>query len=358
MNCVTFAFVELIAVKQFVVFKHRLMKKNVSAPGISFLAGFFPVILFLIASSCNKDKFHDPQPPGPEPEWQILTAMQAELPVNSLAFTDSLNGICVGDSGMLAVTSDGGRHWNIQYPWPGKQLFCIRFSSPLTAWICGSQGLLLKTTDGGATWSTVNLNASTSLRSMFWDGQKAWIVGNPESDTLSVIYYSGDGGLSWNRQESGSGQVLFGVYFRDSLGWACGLNGLILRTSDYGNTWQASNSSTTAHLRKVFFNGNSQGFAVGENGTWLKSSDGGAEWTAAGTLTYSDINDIGFPDSQNGWMAGENGRIFRTRDGGVTWTNENSQVTATLLEIHMLDANRGYAAGYTKTGAGIVLAYR
>ncbi|HRY32655.1 MAG TPA: YCF48-related protein [Bacteroidales bacterium] len=324
----------------------------------SLLTGVYFLTVFLIASSCNKDKYHDPQPAGPEPEWQQLTAMQSGVPVNSMAFTDSLHGICVGDSGMLAVTTDGGKHWNIQYPWPGKQLFCVRFSNPLTAWICGSQGLLLKSDDGGANWSTVNLNTATSLRSMFWEGQRAWIVGNPESDTLSLIYYSGDGGQNWIRRESATGQVLLGVYFRDSLGWACGLNGQIIRTSDYGNTWLNCNSSTTAHLRKVFFNGSSQGYAVGENGTWLKSGDGGAEWTGAGTLTYSDINDICFTGLQDGWMAGENGKIFRTRDGGISWTSENSHVNATLLEIHMLGASRGYAAGYTKSGTGIVLAYK
>ncbi|MBK9451315.1 MAG: hypothetical protein IPN95_18280 [Bacteroidetes bacterium] len=61
-------------------------------------------------------------------------------------------------------------------------------------------------------------------------------------------------------------------------GWVVGNDGVILTTSDAGQTWVQQNSGTTSHLTSVSFTNVSVGIAVGENGKVVRTTDGGTNW--------------------------------------------------------------------------------
>ena len=66
--------------------------------------------------------------------------------------------------------------------------------------------------------------AGTLLRVDFADSKNGWIVGRG-----GVILRSGDKGLTWVRQDSGTTLNLFGLFMDKKYGWAVGQNGLILK---------------------------------------------------------------------------------------------------------------------------------
>jgi photosystem II stability/assembly factor-like uncharacterized protein len=57
------------------------------------------------------------------------------------------------------------------------------------------------------------------------------------------------------------------LYFSDeSLGWAAGADGLVVRTDDGGLSWQRLTEGGRDDLANIFFIDNSHGWAVGERG--------------------------------------------------------------------------------------------
>ena len=70
---------------------------------------------------------------------------------------------------------------------------------------------------------------------------------------------------------------LAGVAFADaSHGWAAGLDGTVVATSDGGAHWSVQDSGTTAHLWAVACSDASHAWAVGQGGVIVVTTDGGA----------------------------------------------------------------------------------
>src|SRR5262245_49225092 len=87
---------------------------------------------------------------------------------------------------------------------------------------------------GGAVVVKDNLYAVKAI-----SDTEALAVGN-----FGSIYYTGDGGKTWEARESGSKNPLFGVDFADAThGWAVGKSSLIVHTADGGATWQPQKSA-------------------------------------------------------------------------------------------------------------------
>ena len=87
--------------------------------------------------------------------------------------------------------------------------------------------------------------------------------------------------------------------------------------------WQMQNSGTTASLRGLHVLGDTVVWASGTGGTVLRTVDGGQHWSVlkvegAGELDFRDIHAF---DENNAVIgsAGTPARIYRTRDGGKTW---------------------------------------
>lgn len=74
-------------------------------------------------------------------------------PLNGIHIDYQLNGWTIGDSGYIAVTSDGGNIW-LEQQNPDtlrRNLHCIYMLSNY-GWVVGDDGLILSTVDAGETW--------------------------------------------------------------------------------------------------------------------------------------------------------------------------------------------------------------
>src|SRR6202021_1875954 len=85
------------------------------------------------------------------------------------------------------------------------------------------------------------------------------------------------------KHEAGVTASLAGVYFVDPAhGWVVGGGGTILATLDGGATWWRRQSGTGNSLAEVQFADAKHGIAVGREGTILLTADGGSSWQEAG----------------------------------------------------------------------------
>lgn len=197
--------------------------------------------------------------------------------------------------------------------------------------------------------------------------QEGWVVGQ-----LGKIFYTDNGGQSWQEQVSGTDLLLTAVDFADQThGWIVGERGIVLHSDDNGSTWKHQNSGTPYPLFDVDFTDQNTGWAIGHWGTILSTKDGGKTWldhslslsldkrglidpaafhdvvdpsngeivAKAGELLTPELiteiqrrgitdvriredvvlNTVFFFDKLHGWIGGEAGLVLYTENGGETW---------------------------------------
>lgn len=114
------------------------------------------------------------------------------------------------------------------------------------------------------------------------------------------------------------------AFFNDTIGWAVGWDGAILRTTDSGQTWDLVNFEP--NWGKPYFDvlptGPKAATVVGTNGRMLRTNDAGQNWERVESNVFAtgfNFYDIA-PIGDSGLIiAGERGMIARSLDGGETW---------------------------------------
>lgn len=136
------------------------------------------------------------------------------------------------------------------------------------------------------------------------------------------------------------------VYFSDEQnGWAVGLLGRIIRTTDGGISWSIQKSETRKDLLTVHFIDNNNGWIGGIEGTILKTANGGNTWTKINPITTLGISSIYFIDSNNGWYLDGSNDIYKTTDAGNTWIGVSLSVEG-WRDVFFINQNRGWAVGW------------
>jgi len=108
---------------------------------------------------------------------------------------------------------------------------------------------------------TIKLSLATALLVLLILAQTA-VAASPYPNDLNT----GAGPWLWV-QPDWQGATINSISFADAnTGWAVGIGGTILKTTDGGATWNAQNSGTTYNLSSVDFVDSSNGWAVGSVG--------------------------------------------------------------------------------------------
>ncbi len=175
-------------------------------------------------------------------------------PILSGFFIDTLNGWAAGENRCLIKTTNGGSSWfSIDTLYIRSDsvvpLRSIYFIDKKTGWVVGGiaeYNAILKTTDGGKTWShrifkpqfpQPDLGVARLNDIFFLNQEIGYIVGREISpgNFYELILKSTDGGVSWIKQDKHIASELNCVFFlNDTLGWASGINGTLLRTTNGG----------------------------------------------------------------------------------------------------------------------------
>jgi len=209
---------------------------------------------------------------------------------------------------------------------------------------------ILKTLNNGTIWDTVSIYDSVYFAKVIYsDPNIAFAVGNHQNGS-GVIARSLNSGNTWDTTQTSL--WLYSIYFPgDSIGYAVGDSGVILKTTDAGTNWIILNPLGTYKLTTVHFINDTVGFVYGDS-IIFKTIDGGASWSNNFFVNIPPWNlvDIFFPSDSIGYIMAhisfDTTKIYKTNDGGNTWNLQFTIPTIWVLtSIFFTNDSTGYICG-------------
>ena len=161
-----------------------------------------------------------------------------------------------------------------------------------------------------------------------------------------VVLYTTDSGQSFISITGDTTWRLNSVWCSSNsdIAIAIGWNGLIVRRedTDISDTtqkfWMTIPSGTQERLHGIAFPTVETGIIVGDYGTVLRSSDTGKTWNPITLPTQQYLRSVAFTTSEIGVATGDSATIFRTTDRGSTWIVVNHFLTGTDTSIQKVQA--------------------
>ena len=273
-------------------------------------------------------------------DWQLKT-VSSEKNLNSIYFTDNLNGFIAGSSGLILKTTNGGQSWSEVNINSKADFNSICFVNG-RIFCSGEKGILLKWGFTLKSWDKINTNTNETLfYTKFINDNTGFICGSN-----GVILKSVDGGLIWQSFITAKRENLFSIDFvDDQTGFAIGWNGTILKTDNQGLTWVPIKINYKSYLKNILFINQFLGFIVGGDGLVLRTENGGNSWEKIDIGSSSGLYKIFFEDNEDGIILSNRGEIFKTTDAGRTWKRSNIGKPVVLNDIQKLGTGRYIVVG-------------
>jgi photosystem II stability/assembly factor-like uncharacterized protein len=272
--------------------------------------------------------------------WNILQSGSFPA-VNWCAFSDPMNGIAVGQWGLIMRTNDGGATWErVDNGLTGDSFYGAACAGT-RIWVVGDLGVLLHSSDRGTTWLQQSTYTTLTLLSVsFTDELHGWAVGDN-----GVLLRTTDGGANWTQGTSGATTPLYGVDMKSGTqGWTVGEYGAIRHTAD-GSSWAPQTSPVSTVLWSTSFITEHHGYAAGGSGVLLRTTDGGGTWTPGLTGTMRNVYAAGGATVSQARAIGDTGLVLFSADGGATWSPEFAKTTYDLYTLHVVSDTVAWAGG-------------
>lgn len=246
----------------------------------------------------------------------------------SIGYTYSSGGykiIALSSGHDYIYTTDLGRNWKDTSFISSEFFYDLAFSPYDGVFsITTGKNTIFHSTDNCNTWSMQNAGASEKLHYIDFSVSST-LFQAAVGDYNDRIYLSTSGGNSWVYTVTGiTGTERFtGIkYIRDNIIAAYGYDSLMLRSTDYGNSWSPQDLPGTASMLSLASNPESQSLFGGSNtaGKFFYSPDLGNTWELK-EFTANTYRSRIFSISYNGIIigAGENGELLKSTDNGMTW---------------------------------------
>ncbi|MBS1903678.1 MAG: T9SS type A sorting domain-containing protein [Bacteroidetes bacterium] len=268
--------------------------------------------------------------------WHALDSANFDLgsaQLNGVDANDLAHVVTVGDYGEILYSTNGGENWTRSFFGSLGGLKAISMYSALDGITVGQDGLIMRTSDGGVTWEFIPRRPEVrTLRAirMMPDGQRGFAAGG-----YGTILYTVDSGHTWIPSATGVITGLNGaVLNEDGRGFVVGDFGTLLRTSDAGVTWSRVTLATSKTLHCIAEASKNTLYIGGDSALFLKSTDGGAYWTRYhGPLPDSfAITGMTFFDSLQGLVCSPFG-VFKTTDAGISWHLVLSPIVCGFMKL-------------------------
>jgi len=323
--------------------------------------------------------------PPPEPGARAVTAaltvtsqasgtealLQAVSPVS-----DSVVWVS-GHDATYAVTTDGGAGWSVRTV-PGADDLQFRDVAAFEGGIAylmsagpGARSRIYRTSDGGGTWSLqyVADHPDAFLDCIaFWTVDRGLAYGDA-IDGAPFVLSTEDGGGTWSRvapdrlppAQRGEGGfaasgtcVTVGASGRAWIATGNGPRARILRTDDYGTSWEEADvpvvAGTAAGLTTVAVAWPGDGVGVALGGVIGSDSirtdnvattlDGGVTWSRGGALAMEG------PVYGSSLVPGADGLVVAAGPRGLAWSPDGG------LSWSTVDTRAWWAVAFASPGAG------
>jgi photosystem II stability/assembly factor-like uncharacterized protein len=229
--------------------------------------------------------------------WTAPAPAPPVVDYNSILFPlGDLNGVCVGASGTVLKTIDGGQTWGApgSGPSPAAATYRTLCSNPAgTMVFAGGDGGIVNSSDisglaGADTWNNAPTLTGIQINTLQAPSGTTWSLfaggANGKAYRLDAAMTAWDGGTT---VIAGTTTSISGLAFTtDLLGWAVvqdtasgGKIGGVFTTINGGNTWLRSylhvKVSDTNRLRAIWMDLTQTGAVVGDGGMILYTTTGG-----------------------------------------------------------------------------------
>ncbi|MCB2213015.1 T9SS type A sorting domain-containing protein [bacterium] len=233
----------------------------------------------------------------------------------------------------------------------------VSYPSADEAWLCDASGGIWYTGNGGQTWDEqINFGLETMRGISFADNQYGTTVAYSGS-----IYKTNDGGDSWTTVQDGFLISWYDVYTipGTQASYCAGQNTIFAPLVMYTTDGWATDDAFTFYIDigGSFNEGSIRCFHAIDTSTLIagcrlfdgtgaicRSTDGGDTWATV-WHDMSPVFDLAFLDANVGVAAVGDGSIMRTTDGGVTWTTVMVAAGSPMQGVAFQDADNVWAVG-------------
>jgi photosystem II stability/assembly factor-like uncharacterized protein len=239
--------------------------------------------------------------------------------LQSIYAIDSSFITVAGDSGLIALSTDAGRHWRRSTLFTTNRITSIVFATKSKGCCIEEEMVLWYTNDTGATWRQANCPQGYYKGLVAFDSTRLMLF-NPYNYAVQSI----DGGATWTNTSVSSNPLTSVINRNCAFGVA---NLLVRKTTDGGTTWNDvcfldSALRSYPPICMTFLNENIGmiGHLLGEMSI---TTDAGIHWRRRSPPTVENIIGI-FRCTDHSALALTDGfTAFSTEDMGATWTKEN-----------------------------------
>jgi len=292
-------------------------------------------------------------------QWTIIDSISGANFITTHFFSAD-TGIIGGQMGGKFVrTTNGGQSWDTAYSPTNTQFFDMQFVSSSVGFACGGShfsadnNVLARTNDGGITWTNVAYNLHPAdmfeyIGLSFRNADTGIVYGN------YTLYRATNGGTALDELVKpisnfvlehaallhDNSIVVSGFY---SAGGTF-LNQLY-RSTNWGSSWTLLFSDTTLRISSIAFKG-SHGIATLNKGVLLSTTDNGQTWhrhqhaddsTNFFRISFGTGGNIFLSAFKNG-----NGYIYTSTDNGISLHTPYINIGAVIWDICMPHTDTGY----------------
>ncbi len=201
-----------------------------------------------------------------------------------------------------------------------------------------------------AQWQTITTSATGPIYSLFFISPETGFIGGQDGMLLKTT----DGGDTWTDHSINTTNLIYSIHFVDANhGFLSGSQSLLYKTTDGGQSWSPMDTAsigcapwTCTFFEVEFLDENTGYIGLSKPSldiTIAKTTDGGDSWTS--TDVCNTFREISVPSSTHVFGAGGDGCLQRSIDGGQNWTFMPSDGSVHWHTIHFTDENTGFAAG-------------
>ncbi len=288
---------------------------------------------------------------------------QIEIPINEVQTTTNytLNDVffldenigyaCGGDRynvGVFMKTKDGGKTWSSADSIMPKQSYAIHFFDQKRGFVTGFDSWFCSTDDSAKNFGIYYMPAYLPTYDLKFQNNTNGVMAGGAGLNSGTIYNTKNGGGSWNEQRFDF-NLQCAAWVNDMRVMVAGY-GVLYVSNDAGETWRAHDDVRGDFFKDICFPTAQTGFLIGWQGMILKTSNGGDTWQKlqsanSGFNKRIHLEAIDFFDENTGVIVGDDGLMYITDNAGKTWKQAKQFTNLNLYDVHLFNAKSGIACG-------------